>query len=475
MARIDKPIVLNMAADQGLATAASVRRELTGIGRDACRNSAPVDSMKDGRRTKSDEQVTLRWRPPAARRGKSEKPPARGCRSVLMAPIRVESRDTRGRTCRDSQARLPVGLAPADRSCDHQTPASASRVLRPRPPAPYRHWHLLLPPQFAGLVTRSPRRPLRPPRHRAYRSRLRPRASRRKRPDSSPCPATRLSDANTRAAKPAEGRQAVRATSGTARPRLPGSPSRPTSKGKLSGFRSLKIDVEQTGMDQRQLLTFNSLGADPQIGITLARRNRTEALVWGLALAVFVLGMALTTRPVRQKAALVLGLATGLRAVAPGLGHREHGAALQRGVLRRQPAGAVLPGRGTRPLDPPRAARPGGPDRRPGRRLPRRSFWPWSLLFSATAQAQPPEARTHAEREEHLPPVVVPGDAIIVPYDVKSKTGVQDADHCWSPTTATSSFGTWPIPTRRSTPTPLLCPTPSRARPTARCSRARKR
>ena len=72
-------------------------------------------------------------------------------------------------------------------------------------------------------------------------------------------------------------------------------------QGKLSGFRSLKIDVEQAGMDQRQLLTFSSLGANPQIGITLARRNRIEALAWGLALAVFVLGVALTTRPVRQR------------------------------------------------------------------------------------------------------------------------------------------------------------------------------
>ena len=77
----------------------------------------------------------------------------------------------------------------------------------------------------------------------------------------------------------------------------------------LSGFRSLKIDVQQAGVDERQRLTFSSLGADPRIGITLARRNRNEVLVWGLALAVFVLGVALTTRPVRQKVALVFGLA----------------------------------------------------------------------------------------------------------------------------------------------------------------------
>ena len=84
-------------------------------------------------------------------------------------------------------------------------------------------------------------------------------------------------------------------------------------KKELSGFRSLKIDVQQTGMDERQLLTFNSLGADPQIGITLARRNRTEALVWGLALAVFVLGVALTT-PARA--------AEGCPGARPGAGLR---------------------------------------------------------------------------------------------------------------------------------------------------------
>ena len=104
-------------------------------------------------------------------------------------------------------------------------------------------------------------------------------------------------------------RQGLGSPSGKAGASVTRLPNRPTRQEKLSGFRSLKIDVNQTGMDQRQLLTFNSLGADPKIGITLACRNRNEVLVWGLALAVFVLGVALTTRPVRQKVALVLGLA----------------------------------------------------------------------------------------------------------------------------------------------------------------------
>ena len=77
-------------------------------------------------------------------------------------------------------------------------------------------------------------------------------------------------------------------------------------RGRFLGVRSLKIDVDQGGRNDQQLLTFSSLGANPKIGITLARRNRNMVLVWGLALAVFVLGAALTTRPVRQKAAFVI-------------------------------------------------------------------------------------------------------------------------------------------------------------------------
>ena len=57
-------------------------------------------------------------------------------------------------------------------------------------------------------------------------------------------------------------------------------------------------------------------------------------------------------------------------------------------------------------------------------------------LLSATAQAQtqPADNQTPAaEREEYLRPVDVPNDAIIVPYDVKSETGVQDADRLMVP------------------------------------------
>ena len=195
----------------------------------------------------------------------------------------------------------------------------------------------------------------------------------------------------------------------------------------LSGFRSLKIDVQQTGMDERQLLTFSSLGADPQIGITLARRNRNEALVWGVALAVFVLGVALTRRPVRQKVALVLGLAlasallplawdtVSMARICNGVFYAASllvpyylAAGLVRWILQRL-RGLV--------------GRIAGPAPRPLRRL----VLALVTLLSATAQAQPQPAAVKTSRRSvrSTPPVAVPGDAIIVPYDVKSKTGVQ--------------------------------------------------
>ncbi|MGO9115197.1 MAG: autotransporter-associated beta strand repeat-containing protein [Thermoguttaceae bacterium] len=197
-------------------------------------------------------------------------------------------------------------------------------------------------------------------------------------------------------------------------------------KENLLGFRSLKIDVQSTPRDERQLLTFSSLGADPQIEITFARRNRNTVLVWGLALAVFVLGVAITGRPVGQKVALVLGIALA-SALLPLAWDTVNFARICNGIFYAASllvpyylaAGLIrwilhglhgLVGRFARPAPAP---------------VITALVLLTATLFASTVQARPQPAAPE--------PVAVPGDAIIVPYDVKSKTGVQDADHLLVP------------------------------------------
>ena len=70
----------------------------------------------------------------------------------------------------------------------------------------------------------------------------------------------------------------------------------------MAGARSLKIDVVQSPSGTDRVLTFHSLGVDPQLVVTLADRSRLSALGWGLALLVGLIGVAITGRPARKKA-----------------------------------------------------------------------------------------------------------------------------------------------------------------------------
>ncbi|MEA3367330.1 MAG: hypothetical protein U9R68_04365, partial [Planctomycetota bacterium] len=93
-------------------------------------------------------------------------------------------------------------------------------------------------------------------------------------------------------------------------PKVPAKPKAPAKKngGKvvwaLEGLRSLTIDLHRTG----PAVAFRSLGAEPAMDVTCVDEARLGALAWGLALAVLVVGVALTTRPFAQKAAYVVGV-----------------------------------------------------------------------------------------------------------------------------------------------------------------------
>ena len=76
----------------------------------------------------------------------------------------------------------------------------------------------------------------------------------------------------------------------------------------MKGFRSLLIDVDQASAAAAGTVTFESLGVDPKLVVTLANRPRLDALGWVLALAVALLGLVITNRPAMLKIRLILAV-----------------------------------------------------------------------------------------------------------------------------------------------------------------------
>ena len=79
-----------------------------------------------------------------------------------------------------------------------------------------------------------------------------------------------------------------------------------SSKGKywaLEGVSSLRIDIQA---DSGPATTFISLGEQPRLEASVIDRRRLDAAACGLASLVLLVGVGLTRRPVRQKAAYVI-------------------------------------------------------------------------------------------------------------------------------------------------------------------------
>ncbi len=73
----------------------------------------------------------------------------------------------------------------------------------------------------------------------------------------------------------------------------------------LAGVRSLKINLVSAPAESDRVMTFQSLGVEPQLVVTLTNRSRISALAWGLALLVGLAGVAMTRRPARTKTAFI--------------------------------------------------------------------------------------------------------------------------------------------------------------------------
>ena len=240
----------------------------------------------------------------------------------------------------------------------------------------------------------------------------------------------------------------------------------------MSGSRSLKIDLTQAGAASGQVVTFNSLGVEPILSVTLANRQRVSMLGWGLALLVALIGATLTRRAFRQKTAFVLvvaiiatliPLATASIEVARLCNMLFYAASLLvpyyllAGVVRlafgwsrrlcphcaaSASAAAVLlllmataaQAQTNSPYSP--SAAPVPP--------PVRSYSPPATSYPPSATSYPPSTASYPTPASDgrpyviqivnpAPPVHVPDDAIILPYDPDWKNIARDADRLLLP------------------------------------------
>ncbi len=247
-------------------------------------------------------------------------------------------------------------------------------------------------------------------------------------------------------AKPAEKPPSVATATEAkpARPKLtpPALPKKPVTPAKkedakkklkrawaLEGVASLKIDLVTTG----EAVTFQSLGTEPRLALTVVDAGRMDSLAWALALAVVVVGLALTARPAAAKAAYVVGV--GLVAtLIPVITGRIELAMLVNGafyaacllILYYLVAGCVrwFVGKARGTFAPPATAAAG---------MVLAIAAGVLLAGGASAVADEKGAPYVIQVVPPPKPVKVPADAIIVPYDPGSKTGIQDADRLLVP------------------------------------------
>lgn len=210
---------------------------------------------------------------------------------------------------------------------------------------------------------------------------------------------------------------------------------KPGLASQLESFGSLKIDLDQIPGGDGRPIVFQSLGGDPRLEVSVVNRPRLDMLGWGLALAVGLVGVARTGRPVRTKvrfvvAVLVLGtllpLVPGLDLLVVPANLAVYAACLLvpyyllAGAAKQIVAFACARKATLKAASPFAAAL-----------LAAACLVP----FAEGAEPSSKEGPYVIEVVEPSPPVTVPEDAIILPYDPESKTGIQDADQLLVPYT----------------------------------------
>ncbi len=207
----------------------------------------------------------------------------------------------------------------------------------------------------------------------------------------------------------------------------------------FKGAGALPIALQGGAADEDPPVTFRSLGTAPRLAVAMADGRRLAGLGWGIGLLVAFAGVCLTTAPVRRKAGCVLAV-IGLGSLIPLLDQvfpflPDMSATLAPANAAVYAAGLLLPyyllagfvrwfARVARFLLKGRV-----------RLVTAASLLMLSLPWgSSVASAQPPAVAPYVvEIVDPLPPVAIPADAVVIPYDATRKTGLDRAERILVP------------------------------------------
>lgn len=204
----------------------------------------------------------------------------------------------------------------------------------------------------------------------------------------------------------------------------------------LTSARALQIELSRGPSDQEPTVTFTSLGSSPRLAVTLADAPAMSTLSWSIALVIGFVGIALTTSRVPLKltyVAIVIGagsLIPVLDKVFPFLPDMSMTLAPANAAV--YAAGLLLPyylvaGFGRWLIQ-------------TGRMLLAREPAVACVflcvvfgLHGATIGDEPPAPPYVVEIVDSLPPVTVPDDAVVIPYDLEDPSGAAKADRILVP------------------------------------------
>ncbi|MHB8902397.1 MAG: hypothetical protein ACYC6Y_26860, partial [Thermoguttaceae bacterium] len=208
------------------------------------------------------------------------------------------------------------------------------------------------------------------------------------------------------------------------------------------GFKTanaLPIQLQAGAADEEPSVTFLSLGTSPRLAVTLADGPGFSSLSCGIGLLVALAGIALTAAPVRRKLGYVLAI-VGIGSLIPLLDRvipflPDMSATLAPANAAVYAAGLLLPYYALAGLAHWFVRTVGLVFR--GRPVAAATTTAVALVLaglSGRATAEPPITPPYVVQiVDPSPPVAIPGDAVVIPYDATDASGVPEADRILVP------------------------------------------